>query len=180
MAAIRVATEQDAGAVATIYAPYVRDTVISFEDIPPSPEEMRQRILKTLATHPFLVFEDTERVVAYAYASPHKERAAYRWSADVAIYASPEVHRRGVGRALYTSLFEILERQGFHSAFAGVTLPNEKSVGLHEAMGFQAIGIYRQAGFKFGAWRDVGWWGRSISNGPPHNEPVPFPLLSGD
>lgn len=178
MAGVRVATEQDANAVAEIYAPYVRDTVISFEDIPPSPEEMRQRITRTLASHPFLVFEDGEHVVAYAYASQHKERAAYRWSVDVAIYASPRVHRRGIGRALYTSLFGVLERQGIHTAFAGVTLPNEKSVGLHEAMGFQPIGTYRQVGFKFGAWRDVGWWGRSIADGLPRHEPIPFRFLS--
>jgi phosphinothricin acetyltransferase len=178
MSGVRAATEQDADAVAAIYAPYVRDTVISFEDVPPTPDEMRQRICKTSATHPFLVFEDAGHVVAYAYASRHRERAAYRWSVDVAIYAAPEVHRRGVGRTLYTRLFEILDRQGFHSAFAGVTLPNEKSVGLHEAMGFQPVGTYRQTGFKFGAWRDVGWWGRSIRKGPPVHEPIPFPSLS--
>lgn len=178
MAGIRVATERDAEAVAAIYAPYVRETVISFEDVPPSAEEMRQRITRTLATLPFLVFEDGDRVVAYAYASQHGERSAYRWSVDVAIYASPEVHRRGIGRALYTRLFDILARQGIHSVFAGVTLPNEKSVGLHEAMGFQAIGAYRDAGFKFGAWRDVGWWGRTLGEGSPRDEPIPFRALA--
>ncbi len=171
---IRVASEQDAAAVAAIYAPYVRDTAISFEDVPPSPDEMRRRITATLATHPFLVFEREGRIVAYAYASQHKERAAYRWSADVTIYASPEVHRRGIGRLLYTELFDLLARQGIHSAFAGVTLPNEKSVGLHEAMGFEPIGIYRETGFKFGAWRDVGWWRRSIGSGLPRHEPIAF------
>jgi L-amino acid N-acyltransferase YncA len=179
MAGVRIAREDDAGAVAAIYAPYVRDTVISFEDVPPSPDEMRGRMSRTLATHPFLVFEDDGSVVAYAYATPHKERAAYRWSVDVTVYAMQEVHRRGVGRALYTALFEILSRQGFHSAFAGITLPNEKSVGLHEAMGFRHAGAYVETGFKFGAWRDVGWWRRPIASGPPRGEPIPFRELGG-
>ncbi len=177
MTGVRVANEDDALAVAGVYAPYVRDTVISFEAVPPSPDEMRGRIRKILTTYPFLVFEDGGVVAAYAYASPHGERAAYRWSVDVAVYAAPEAHRRGMGRALYTRLFEILARQGFHSAYAGITLPNAKSVGLHEAMGFGYIGTYAEVGFKFGAWRDVGWWGRRLSQGLPGGEPIPFPDL---
>ena len=181
MAGVRIASESDAEAVASIYAPYVRATAISFEEVPPSPDEMRSRIRKVLRTYPFLVFEDDcGSVVAYANATPHKERAAYRWSVDVTAYAVPEVHRRGVGRALYTRLFEILQQQGFHSAFAGITLPNEKSVGLHEAMGFRHIGVYADAGFKFGAWRDVGWWGRPIASGAPRGEPIPFCELPAD
>jgi L-amino acid N-acyltransferase YncA len=177
MAGVRIATEDDGSAIAAIYAPYVRDTAISFEEIPPTPEEMRSRIRKILASNPFLVFEDERAVVAYAYASPHAERAAYRWSADVGIYADAAVHRRGVGRALYTQLLEILERQGFHSAFAGITLPNEKSVGLHEAMGFRQVALYPEVGFKMGSWRDVGWWGRTIATGLPGGRPIPFAEL---
>lgn len=177
MAGVRVATENDAAAVAGIYAPYVRDTAISFEELPPSPDDMSSRIRKTLATHPFLVFEDGGSVVAYAYASPHRERPAYRWSADVAIYAAPEIHRRGVGRALYASLLDILARQGFHAAFAGITLPNEKSVGLHEAMGFEHVGIYSEVGFKLGSWRDVGWWQHRIASGSRSGAPIAFPEL---
>ena len=176
-AIVRVATEHDAAAVAGIYAPYVRETAISFEEIPPSPSEMGGRIRKTLSTHPFLVFEDAGAVVAYAYASAHRERAAYRWSVDVAIYAMPEVHRRGVGRALYSRLLELLGRQGFHSAYAGITLPNQNSVGLHEAMGFEHVGSYAEVGFKLGSWRDVGWWQCRITGGPPCGEPIAFPDL---
>jgi L-amino acid N-acyltransferase YncA len=174
---VRIATEQDASAVAGIYAPYVRDTAISFEEVTPSQDEMGRRIRKTLATHPFLVFEDGDTVVAYAYASQHRERAAYRWSVDVAVYAAPEVHRRGVGRALYGCLLETLARQGFHAAFAGITLPNEKSVGLHEAIGFQQVATYAEVGFKLGAWRDVGWWRLPLCGGSPRGEPIAFPDL---
>jgi len=177
MASVRVATENDAAAVSAIYAPYVRETAISFEELPPAPDEMSGRIKRTLATHPFLVFEDGASVVAYAYASAHRERAAYRWSADVAIYAAPAVHRRGVGRALYAHLLNILRRQGFHAAFAGITLPNASSIGLHEAMGFEHVGTYAEVGFKLGAWRDVGWWQYRISIGAPVGAPIAFPDL---
>jgi phosphinothricin acetyltransferase len=178
MRGVRVATLDDAASVAAIYAPYVRDTIISFEEIPPSVDEMRSRMARIMTTHPFLVFEDQGAVLAYAYASTHHERAAYRWSADVTIYAAPEAHRKGVGRALYDRLIEIMAMQGFHAAFAGITLPNEKSVGLHEAMGFRHVGTYLEVGYKFGAWRDVGWWGRSISDGPPKGDLTPFADLS--
>lgn len=174
MAKIRLATENDASAIVSIYAPYVRETAISFEEVPPTTSEIRERMRKTLSTHPFLVCQEDDDVIAYAYASPHKERASYRWSVDVAVYVAQSAHRRGVGRALYTRLLEILARQGFHAAFAGITLPNAKSVGLHEAMGFQPVGIYTEVGFKLGAWRDVGWWRLRLSDGPPGSEPVPF------
>jgi L-amino acid N-acyltransferase YncA len=178
MGAVRIACEEDAAAIAAIYGPYVRDTVISFEEVAPSSDEMRGRIRRTLATYPFLVFEEAGAVVGYAYASPHAQRPAYRWSADVTVYAAPEVQRRGVGRALYAELLEILARQGFHAAFAGITLPNDKSVGLHEAMGFRPVGVYAEVGFKHGAWRDVGWWGRQIGAGLPEGDPTPFAELA--
>jgi phosphinothricin acetyltransferase len=177
MGHVRVATEADAGAVAVIYAPYVRGTAITFEERAPSPEDMATRIRNILDGHPFLVFEEAGAVLGYAYASSHKERAAYRWSVDVAVYVAAEAHRRGVGRLLYSRLLDILARQGFHTAYAGITVPNENSIGLHEAMGFRHIGTYGEVGFKFGEWRDVGWWGRPISASDRPGEPVPFPAL---
>ena len=174
---VRVAQEADAGAIAAIYATYVLDTAISFEEEPPSDIEMASRLAATLPTHPFLVFEEAGRVVGYAYASTHMPRAAYRWSANVSVYAAPDHHRRGVGRALYADLLATLRRQGFHSLFAGITLPNENSVGLHEAMGFVHLGTYREAGFKFGQWHDVGWWRLGLTAGAPTTEPIPFNQL---
>jgi len=177
MERIRVARPEDAAAVADIYGPYVRDTAISFEEAAPSTDEMRARIEETLVRYPFLVCEEAGKVVAYAHASAHKERAAYRWSCDVTVYAAPEVHRRGIGRTLYGRLFEILRRQRVHAVYAGIALPNAKSVGLHEAMGFQHLGIYREVGFKAGSWRDVGWWQRVIGDGIPAGEPIPFSAI---
>jgi len=174
----RTATTSDAKAVAEIYAPYVTETVISFEEEPPSTAEMARRIAETLPTHPFLVFEADGRVLGFAYAGRHNVRAAYRWSASVTVYVAAGAHRRGIGRTLYSDLFATLRRQGFHSLFAGITLPNEKSVGLHEAMGFVHLGAYREVGFKFGRWHDVGYWRLGLGEGPPAAEPTPFSQLA--
>jgi len=176
-AGIRTATADDGAAVAAIYAPYVIETAISFEEEPPSALEMASRIAGILPTHPFLVFEEDGQVVAYAYGSPHVSRAAYRWSANVSVYAALDVHRRGIGRALYAELLAIMRRQGFHSVFGGITLPNEKSIGLHEAMGFVHLGTYREVGFKFGRWHDVGWWRLGLDEGLPSAQPIPFAHL---
>ena len=155
---IRLATTADAPAAAAIYAPYVTSSVISFEAAPPSADEMASRIASTLSHAPYLVCEKDAEVLAFAYAAKHRERAAYRWSVDVSVYVDKRAHRQGLGRALYTSLFALLRLQGFYAAHAGITLPNPKSVGLHEAMGFVRVGVYRSVGFKMGGWHDVGWW----------------------
>ena len=154
---LRMATLDDAEAVQAIYAPYCY-TPISFEMEPPSVADMRQRMDRVLSQFPWLVCEDAGKLLGYAYASTHRERAAYRWSVDVSVYNDREHHRRGIGRALYTSLFALLRLQGYVNAYAGVTLPNAGSVGLHKAMGFQSVGLYSQVGYKYGAWHDVVWY----------------------
>lgn len=168
---VRVANRDDAGALRAIYAPYVIDTAISFEVEPPSEGEMAARVERVGATLPWLVYEFGGDVLGYAYASHHKERAAYAWSVDTAIYIAQGSHRRGLGRLLYGKLLTILTRQGFHTAFGGITLPNPGSVGLHEACGYRPIGVYPEVGYKLGAWRDVGWWGRPLT--APVGEPAP-------
>ena len=167
---IRLATLEDAAQVQAIYAPYCH-TPISFELGPPSVEEMRGRLAKILGQYPWLICADGAEVLGYAYASPHRERAAYCWSVDTTIYVRQGRQRRGVGRALYTSLLAILPLQGYVNAYAGITLPNPASVGLHEALGFQQVGVYRQVGFKCGAWHDVAWFQRPLQ--PPVSEPPP-------
>jgi L-amino acid N-acyltransferase YncA len=170
---------RDAPGCAAIYAPYVRDTPISLEECAPTEHELAARIQTTTLTHPWLVAQDGEDLVGYAYATRHRERACYRWATDVTVYVAPRSQRRGVGRALYETLFGLLRRQGFRMACAGITLPNQASVGLHEALGFKPVGIYRNIGWKFGAWHDVGWWqlklGAAGADGP--QEPGPPPRL---
>ena len=174
---IRAAAVTDAAAIQAIYGPVVERTAISFEETAPTVAEMAARIAATLPMHPWLVCEEAGHVLGYAYAGSHKARAAYRWSVDVTIYIDATAHRSGVGRALYTVLFDLLARQNFHMAFAGIALPNPASIGLHEAMGFRPLGVYPQVGFKFGRWHDAGWWHRLLSAATPPAEPIPFASL---
>ena len=160
---IRMATEADAEAVARIYDPVVERTAISFELHPPGTAEMGRRIGAILPFAPWLVDERGGAVRGYAYASKHRDRAAYQWSIDVAVYVDEAHRKQGVGRGLYAKLFRLLRLQGFHAAHAGVTLPNAASVGLHEALGFRPVGVYRAVGYKLGAWHDVGWWQLELS-----------------
>ena len=150
--------QRDAAACAAIYAPSVESTPISFETVPPDPAEFRARMEKYAATHPYLVAEEDGEVIGYAYACRWAERAAYGWSVETSVYIDAAHHGKGVGRALYTELFERLRAQGFRVAVAGITLPNPASIGLHESMGFEPIGALRDVGFKHGAWHDVGYW----------------------
>ena len=153
---------RDAAACAAIYAPSVTDGVASLEEIAPDAEEMRGRLAAVSDGWPWLVAELEDTVVGYAYGSGHHQRAAYRWSADVTVYIAPGHQRRGIGRALYGALFGLLEAQGYYELCAGITLPNAGSVGLHESLGFRRVGVYRDIGFKFGRWWDVGWWQKTL------------------
>src|SRR5690242_8988803 len=155
---IRLADERDAAAVQAIYAPYVRDTAISFETEPPPVEEIASRMRIALAHAPWLVCEREGRVVAYAYAGRFHARAAYQWSVEVTVYADRAHHRHGAGTAVYTALLETLRLQGFYTAVGVIALPNAPSVGLHEALGFERAGLVPAVGFKHGRWHDIGWW----------------------
>jgi phosphinothricin acetyltransferase len=154
---IRLATQDDAAQVLEIYAPFCRDTVVSFETEPPTLDEMRRRIDKVAASYPWLVCEEGGLILGYAYGSKHRERAAYIWSVDVSVYVREGWRRGGLGRALYKSLLAILRLQGYYNALAGVTLPNPGSEGLHRAMGFEPVGVYPSIGYKCGGWHDVAW-----------------------
>lgn len=174
----RFAGVQDAAAVAAIYAPYVRDTVVTFETETPDADEFAARIAKIGATHPWLLAELDGRAAGYAYATEYRTRAAYRWSTEVTVYLAANAHRRGIGRGLYARLFALLRAQGYVNAYGGVTLPNAASVGLHEAMGFTPIGVYRHVGYKHGAWHDVGWWQLALRERPePPQEPIAIACL---
>lgn len=155
---------RDANACAAIYRPYVSDTAVSFEARPPSGEEMAERIA---AAYCWVVAERAGVMLGYAYGSPHRERAAYRWAADVTVYVNPDNHRSGVGRALYALLFEQLRALGLWTLCAGITQPNSASNGLHRAMGFVPVGTYRRIGWKAGSWHDVQWWQLDLRPGEP-------------
>ena len=159
----------------SIYAPIVRDTPISFEVEVPTVDEMRARIAETLEQYPWLVCERGDEILGYAYASRHRTRPAYQWSVDVSVYVREDLRRAGVGRALYVALLALLRLQGFRNAYAGIALPNSGSVGLHEALGFRPVGVYRGVGFKQGRWHDVGWWELSLRTDPEPPRPPRSP-----
>jgi L-amino acid N-acyltransferase YncA len=172
---IRFATPADASAVLEIYGPFCEDSPISFETERPVVTEIERRIRTIVERFPWLICENENEVIGYAYAGPHLERAAYRWSVNVAIYMSGKWRGQGFGTALYTVLFELLRIQGYFNAYAGITLPNTASVRLHQSLGFKPVGIYRKVGFKSGAWHDVSWWELTLQpTDRPPEETVPI------
>ena len=180
MATIRLATAFDSSAIASIYRPHCEGSAVSFEQVAPSAVEMAKRIATVTTQRPWIVLEDAGSVVGYAYAAPHNERWAYRWSVNTAIYISGTHQRRGAGRALYVTLFSLLRHLGYYRAVAGITLPNAASVGLHQAMGFALVGVYRDIGYKLGAWRDVGWYEAELQPTVAEpQEPRPISVLGG-
>lgn len=180
MTSIRIATAADGPSIAAIYRPAVVDDVISFEVEAPDGAVMASRVTDTLTRLPWLVCEAGAGLVAYAYASAFRNRSAYQWSVEVSAYVRNDSRRMGAARALYASLLAVLELQGYRNALAGITLPNEASVGLHRAVGFMPIGVYHGVGYKHAAWHDVGWYERQLApRDADPRPPVPLPQLSG-
>jgi phosphinothricin acetyltransferase len=171
---------RDADAIAAIYAPFVTDTVISFEDVAPTADEMAARIERLAKTHAWVVAEHAGEILGYAYGCPHRERAAYRWATEVSVYVDPRHQRLGAGRALYETLFGLLAERDYRIALAGIALPNDASVRLHEACGFQPVGVYRRIGFKQGSWWDVGWWQLDLVTAIASPPAEPGPLSRAD
>ena len=156
-ALVRAADTVDAAGIAAVYRPYVTGSVASFETVPPDATEVARR-MRTAPRLPWIAAERDGAVVGYAYAAPHNVRAAYRWSVSCSVYLAADERGAGTGRALYRRLLAELPRLGYVTAFAGIALPNDASVGLHAGLGFTPVGVYRAAGFKAGRWHDVGWW----------------------
>lgn len=166
MTTIRLAAARDGEALATIYGPHCASTPTTFETEPPSPAEMATRVSRVLDVLPWLVVDVDGTVAGYAYASKHRERAAYRWAVDTAVYVDGPFMGRGIGRALYTTLLELLRQQGVIRACAGITLPNPASLQLHRSVGFRLVGVYERIGFKLGAWHDVAWYQLDLDREP--------------
>lgn len=178
---IRPARPADGAALAAIYAPVVAETAISFETVAPSAEEMAERVAAIGRVWPYLVAEVGGAVVAYAYGSAYRPRAAYRWSVEVTAYVAASRRGGGIGAALYGALLPLLREHGYRTAFAGITLPNAASIALHERHGFRHVGTDPNAGHKLGRWWDVGRWAlelQPLSDDPA--EPAPVGAPAGD
>ena len=173
---IRVVTLEDAEIIRNIYAPNISQSAISFELEIPTVEDIKQRIKLVLTQFPWLVYVKDKRVVGYAYAGVHRVRAAYQWTTEVSVYVAQKNYGQGIGKALYQDLFEILIRQGYHVAVAGITLPNTPSVRIHESFGFKHVGTFKELGYKLGRWHDVGWWALELNPQaltPGKRDPLP-------
>jgi len=176
---ITPATPSLAGSMLAIYTPFITDGAVTFETIPPSLEDFKKRIETYTTTHPWLVMMDDNEVAGYAYASPHRERLAYQWVTECSVYMHPSYKQKGIARSLYKTLFHILRMQGFYKVYAGITLPNDESIGFHEKMGFEWFATYKEVGYKAGHWQDVGWWELKLQQTSTQapQPPVPFSQL---
>ena len=160
---VRMATPEDAEALAGIYNHYVAETIVTFEEEPVTASEMSRRIREVRgAGLPWLIVEQNGTVAGFAYATPWRSRPAYRYSTEVTVYVTPERMRLGIGSVIYSSLLEALRGQGIHAAMGGIALPNDASIALHEKLGFKKVAHFEQAGFKFNRWIDVGYWQRLL------------------
>lgn len=155
---IRLANPTDAVAMLAIYAPYIRNTSLTFETGVPAVADFANRIRLYMENWPWLLYEKDGQVVGFAYASRYRERDAYQWSVECSVYVHDDHLRSGIGRALYEALFFILKAQGFTNVYAVINLPNDRSVAFHEKMGFKYFATYEKVGYKLGKWKDVGWW----------------------
>lgn len=164
---IRDAHQGDAPALLDIYRPFVMDTSVSFELTPPTVEEFEARIASAQTQWAWLVAEVAGQVVGYAYGSAFRTRAAYRFTVETSAYVHPAHHGRGIARALYRALFEVLKEKGYCNAYAGIALPNDASIAFHKSLGFTAVGVFHRAGWKFGKWHDVSWWEARLQDRPP-------------
>ncbi len=175
---IRPATVMDAPALLAIYTPYVENTVITFEHKVPSVAEFESRIRNTLSRYPYLVAENRNGIVGYAYASAFKERAAYAWSVETSIYVKEDCRKSGVGRALYRALEEILARQNVCNVCACIAWPNPDSEAFHETFGYKTVAHFNKSGYKLGNWVDMIWMEKELC---PHTNPpkpfIPYPDL---
>ncbi len=169
---IRIARPADAAAVRDIYAPFCESSAVTFEESPPTESEMADRIESTLETYPWLVCELEGRVAGYAYAGTLRKRRAYQWTVELSVYVAESARGAGVGRALYESLFAILERQGVCDAYAVTTVPNPETERFHERLGFERVVDFPAMGYTEGGWHDVAWWRYSVAEKPADPEPI--------
>lgn len=155
---IRNANKNDAEAIAVIYNHYILSTIVTFEEEAISIGEMANRLASHPVGFPWLVFEENNKILGYAYASKWKPRAGYKYSAESTVYLSPQAVGRGIGSKLYTALLEILKKKNFHAVYGGIALPNPASIALHEKFGFEKVAHFKEQGFKFDKWIDVAYW----------------------
>ena len=176
--AIRMANVEDIPQILEIYGPYVLETAISFEYTVPTREAFTQRFLGVTQRFAWLVWEENGRILGYAYGSLPFSRAAYQWCAEASIYLRPEAKGRGIGKALYSVLWELLRLQGYCKVYAVITTANRDSVAFHEAMGYRHTATMPRCGFKFGTWYGTVWMEKTLNlSDQTENPPTDLPSV---
>ena len=170
---IRIATPEDAPALIEIYAPYVINTAVSFENEVPTVEEFADRVRRTLEQYPYLVAEKDNKILGYTCASAFKSRAAYDWSVETSIYVHQDKRQQGAGSALYKALEAQLSRQHVCNLCACIAYPNPASIAFHERCGYKLVAHFHRSGYKLGAWQDMVWMEKELC---PHTVP-PLPFI---
>ncbi len=164
MKILRLANSSDAATILEIYTPYILNTAFTFETEIPSPKAFEQRIISCLETWPWVVCVIDGVLAGYSYAARHRERTAYQWCVESSVYIRDGFQQRGLAGLLYSALFEILKHQKFINVYAGITLPNHKSVAFHDKSGFKKFVEYDSIGYKLGKWHTVSWWQLRLNN----------------
>jgi phosphinothricin acetyltransferase len=181
MKTIRLAKPADASSILNIYIPFIINSAITFETEVPSTDAFAQRIITYQENWPWLVYETEGVIAGYAYATKHRERAAYQWCVESSVYVNNDYQQRGIAKALYTTLFEILQYQGCRNVYAGITLPNDKSVGFHKGFGFSWLADYTNIGYKLNKWNTVSWWQLQLNDySDDPVAPVKFPEVDAE
>lgn len=174
---IRLAERSDVPGILEIYAPFILDTSVTFEETVPDEESFWERVQEIKKELPFLVCEIDGRVAGYAYASGYRSRASYRWTKEVSVYIHPDFQRRKVAHALYSSLNEMVRYQGVANLLAIITMPNEPSVAFHEYFGYRKCAEFAKVGYKMNQWQNVGWFELFLQD---ENEPPKSRILQID
>lgn len=178
---IRLAEKRDVPGILEIYAPFILNTAVTFEEEVPDEKSFWERIQGIMAELPFLVCEIDGRIAGYAYASGYRSRASYRWSKEVSVYIHPDFRRKRVAHALYTSLNQIVQYQGIADLLAIITMPNESSVAFHEHFGYRKCAEFKNVGYKLNQWQNVGWFDLFLQdeNKPPLERIIPLNEVVG-
>jgi L-amino acid N-acyltransferase YncA len=172
MFSLRVARKEDAESILSIYTPFLEDANTTFDYEVGEASAFTQRIESLLVDFPWLIIEVEGKAVGYAYAKEHRERAAYQWSAESTVYVQEEYQGKGMARAIYEALLEILTEQKYVNVYSGIAQPNESSTMFHVKMGYTPVGVYKKVGYKNGQWYDVVWLHRTLLKHPENPEPI--------
>lgn len=176
---IRPALIEDVPKLTEIYAPYVRETAVTFDYQVPSAEAFAALIQSTLRKYPFLVAKEDEKILGYAYVSDYKKKKAYDWSVETTIYVRQDAQRSGIGSRLYEAMENYLLKQHICNLYACITYPNPASIAFHERFGYKIAAHFSNSGYKLGKWYDIVWMEKHLDPHPVPPEPfIPFPELS--